>query len=245
VTTTCRTDANGLVGSQELRVQRGERAPVIVSQRPFGPVPDPLALCRAFGVGRYGVASVLAGFYTGVGVSPDGARVVFELSDRFSLLGAAQLGDDEKGLYMANADGTELVKLGPPTGVPAYQFLPHGSIEIAPKPLAFSPDGRYVVYSDLGRAVDGSTDAQLWSLRLADRKRTQLTSVAKRPGSAKLFLGYTFDFANPSTVGFYTVEYDAQDGRRLLDFYSVAVNGSRFRKLARRGRMVRSSRNSP
>src|SRR5262245_58281604 len=63
VNTTCRTDANGLVGHQEVYVQRGNRAPVVVSQVSIGPVPDPGGLCRIFGSNRNGNQSVLAGAY--------------------------------------------------------------------------------------------------------------------------------------------------------------------------------------
>src|SRR5262249_43472140 len=101
VNTTCRTDANGLVGHQELYVQRGDGTPVIVSQVAIGPVPDPRMLCRGFGVFRNGNASLIGGFYTRLAVSPDGRSVVFELTDEFSLLDRGHLTDDQKGLYFA------------------------------------------------------------------------------------------------------------------------------------------------
>src|SRR5262249_1659674 len=63
VSTTCRTDANGLVGHQEIYVQRGDRPPTVVSQLDVGLVPDPVGLCRTFGQFKNGVLSPLAGAY--------------------------------------------------------------------------------------------------------------------------------------------------------------------------------------
>jgi hypothetical protein len=99
VSTTCRVEANAVVGHQELYVQRGDRAPVVISQVRIGPVSDPLELCRQFGAFRFGSASVAAGFFTQLAVSPDGARVVFEVNDRSSLVAAGRLTDELPGPF--------------------------------------------------------------------------------------------------------------------------------------------------
>ena len=236
VSTTCRTDANGLVGHQEIYVQRGERPPTVVSRLDVGPVPDPGGLCRTFGQFHNGTLSPIAGAYVSVAVSPDGNYIAFELNDTFSLLAPGFLTNAEDGLYLVRADGTNRVKLGPATGVPVFRTP---SLDLNINGIVFSPDGRYVVYSDLGPADDGSIDAQLWSLRIADRKKTQLTHLARHAGGA-VTLGYWFHFANERTVGMFTFDYYEPDedgydpgfnGRRQ-DFYSVSVDGRRFQKLS-------------
>jgi hypothetical protein len=236
VNTTCRTDANGLVGHQEIYVQRGEREATVVSRGAIGPVPDPLGLCRAFAEGHDGIVSLLAGAYTAVAVSPDGNHVAFELNDAFSLLAPGVLTNEDDGIYLVRADGTERVRLAPPNRVPVYR---QPGFDLNPNGIVFSPDGRYIVYSDLGPADDGSVDAQLWSLRIADRKTTQLTRLARHAGGT-VPLGYWFHFADERTVGMFTLDYYAPDepgydpgyGGRRQEFYSVSVDGRRFQKLS-------------
>ena len=50
-------------------MQRGDRAPVIVSQVTFDLQPGASGLCRLFGTVRQGGASVVAGFHSGVAVT--------------------------------------------------------------------------------------------------------------------------------------------------------------------------------
>jgi hypothetical protein len=236
VNTTCRTDASGLTGHQEIYVQRGDRAPTVVSRATVGPVPDPAGLCRVFGEGHDGIISVAAGVYPAVAVSPDGKHVAFELNDEFSILAPGGLTDEEDGIFLAHVDGTNRVKLAPPTRVPVFR---QPSFDLNPNGIVFSADGRYLVYSDLGPADDGSIDAQLWSLRIADRKKTQLTHLSRHTGST-VPLGYWFHFADEHTVGMFTLDYympgeDGYDpgyGGRRQEFYSVSVDGRRFRKLS-------------
>src|SRR5262245_60568265 len=128
VNTTCRAEAGTFVAHQELYVQRGDGAPVIVSRAAVGPIPDS-GLCRGFGDFRRGVSQVLAGAYLAVAVSPDGARVAFEVNDEFSAFGP-RLSEDEKGLYLGRVDGSDLVKVGPTTDVPAAFRTPWDSTVI-------------------------------------------------------------------------------------------------------------------
>jgi len=230
VNTTCRTDANGLVGHQELYVQRGDRTPVIVSQRATGPAPDP-GLCRLYGTLRNGPQSVLAGTYTRLAVSPDGTRVAFELNDTFSILDAERLPDDQKGLYLARADGSDVVRLAPATAVSVFQLVPSG-VDFGNN-LRFSPDGRHLVYTDLGPATDGTIENQLWSLRIADGRRLQLTRLAGLPDADEpLRLEYQFDFSDPTTIGFYTFDFARNVGAPRQEFYSVSIDGKKLRKLS-------------
>ena len=233
VNTTCRTDADGLVGRQELYVQRGHRAPVVISQLSVGPVPDPAEACRYFGLNRNGNISVLAGAYEQIAVSPNGTHVFFELNDAFSVLEHDRVTDDDRGLYLARTDGSDLIKLGPATAVPVFRVLPDGTFDSGSMRTKFSPDGRYVVYSDLGPTSDGRVDAQLWSHRLIDGKRTQLTHLARGRGDVPLW--YSFDFANDTTIAFFTFDYNFREpGTRpsRQEFYSVSVNGEGLRKLS-------------
>jgi len=231
VSTTCRTDANGTGGRQELYVQRGDRAPVVISQEATAPARDPNRdeLCRGFGQLRYGLNAVLGGYYPQLAVSPDGRHIAFELNDRFSNFAPDQVTDDVRGLYLARADGSDVVKLRPATSVARYVILSNGSPSFSSS-IAFSPDGRYLVYRDLGPAADGTIDAQLWSLRLRDRKTMQLTRLARLPDGITA-LEYSFEFADATTVAFYTLDNPATSSQPRQRAYSVSVDGERFREL--------------
>jgi hypothetical protein len=232
VSTTCRTDANGTGGHQGLYVQRGDRAPVVISQETTEPAHHPVrdGLCRGFGQLRYGLNAVLGGYYPQLAVSPDGRHIVFELNDRFSNFAPDQLTDDVRGLYVARADGSDVVRLRPATSVARYVTLSDGSISFSSS-IAFSPDGRYLVYRDLGPAADGTIDAQLWSLRLRDRRTTQLTRLARLPDGVTA-LEYAFVFADATTVGFYTLDNPLDSSQPRQRAYSVSVDGTRFRELS-------------
>src|SRR5262245_13931343 len=79
----CRSDEHGITLRRELRVRRGNCAPVTVRTiGPAEPVPDSMHLCEGYGaIGTGDVSAVIGGFQR-LGVTPDGSGVVFEVTNK-------------------------------------------------------------------------------------------------------------------------------------------------------------------
>jgi Tol biopolymer transport system component len=98
--------------------------------------------------------------------SPDGRRLVF----------AAETGilrDDER-LFIANADGSGLVELGPnDTRDPARRLLP-----------SWSPDGRWISFQEIRPSMQAA-QSELWVIRPDGSDRLRIATVGRffwRPG---------------------------------------------------------------
>ena len=79
----CRSDARGSTLRRELRIRRGNCAPVTVMTLDSGdPKPDPVGLCMLYGSSRNGSAATLTGGFERLAVSPDGSGVVFEVTNK-------------------------------------------------------------------------------------------------------------------------------------------------------------------
>src|SRR5574341_1207837 len=110
VETECHDTKDGFVERQALRIRQGERAPVTVFETPsVGPISGIRGLCRSNSSGRFGDASIAREALQAVAVSPDGASVVFEVTDEFSPL-PLNLPPEQKGIFWVRADGTGLRK---------------------------------------------------------------------------------------------------------------------------------------
>ena len=87
--TECRENATQFSLRQELRIQRGEGAPVTVTEVTETFVQKPPVLpgaCRIVGESRDGLLPVFAGGVQRLGVTPDGSTVVFEKTNRYSVI---------------------------------------------------------------------------------------------------------------------------------------------------------------
>ena len=166
--TECRQDPQGFFSSrQKLLVRRGNCDPVPVFD-PFNaePMPDTLGLCRLFGYYRYGSSAPAGGGVKRLGVRPDGSGVVFEVNDGLSIF--SSLSPEQKGFFLVRADGSGLRRLGPASRAPCFQIVPFpdplglGVIQFCGLP--FSPDGRSVVFTDLGPGPAGETAIQVVTL---------------------------------------------------------------------------------
>src|SRR5262245_20820094 len=79
----CRSDARGSSLRQELRIRRGNCAPVTVMTLESGaPKPDPLGLCALYGANRQGSATTVVGGFERLAVGPDGSAVIFEVTNK-------------------------------------------------------------------------------------------------------------------------------------------------------------------
>lgn len=215
------------MGHQSLRVQRGACAPVTIADLDLGPVPDPAGLCRLFADARNGNLSVAAGAFQRIAVSPDGSRVAFEVTDDYSILAPGLLSTAQKGLFLVRADGTDVRPLGPASRSPEFQVTPTGSFDFS-NAIAFTPDGRRLVFTDLGAGPDGVDRVQIWMLRLANGARTQITHLPAPPSGSPLEV--FIDFVDNRTIGFTTLGFYA-DQQLHLEVYTVSTDGTGLRLL--------------
>ena len=120
---------------QELRIYHGAGETITaMSVGPLGPF-TASGMCASRGRSRFPFNTSIGAFQR-VGVTPDGAGVVFELTDEFALVGHDLLPVAQRGIYYVGADGSGLRPLGPPNRVPAFGggFLTGG--------FNFDPSGR-------------------------------------------------------------------------------------------------------
>jgi hypothetical protein len=116
-------------------------------------------------------------------VTPDGSGVVFEKTNRFSILQYPPLAEDEEGFFFVRADGSGLRRLGPPSQESLTRFVfdasaPNGfRTDYDQTPLSFSADGRTVVFTDRGPGPTGEDATQVETLDLTTGARRQVTQL--------------------------------------------------------------------
>lgn len=188
----CRTTPQGMTGSQRLMIRRGNCPPTTVMEFPFDlPIPD-IDLCRLWGESRIGIASVLAGGFQRLVVSPDGRAAVFEITDDVALIPPTPLPPALEGIYWVKADGTGLRRLAPASRHPRWVAVPNPEsplLGLSPTihiQARISPDGRFLAYTDLGPGPDGEEAPQVFVLDVATGARKQLTSLAKPVATSAL-----------------------------------------------------------
>jgi hypothetical protein len=237
VVSECRSDSSGLTGRQELRIRRGNRPPVTVMEfEPAEPVPDPLRLCRNLGEYRNGDNAAVAGAFQRLAVSPNGSTVVFEVTAEFAVFPLLSVPAGQEGIYVVRADGRGLRRLGSPSRDPRFRITPEPSSPIGVAfPLSgefhFSPDGRNVVYTDIGLGPAGEDAIQVMTLDLATGRRTQVTHLPKGtgvpPGDPDTL---SPRFVTNDRIAFGT--YANPDGLHPgFAFFTVGTDGSRLRSV--------------
>jgi hypothetical protein len=178
VETECRTTKqNDFYEQQALRIRQGDHEPLTVFETPeVGPVPYVgTLLCNRYG--RWGDYSISREAFQAVAVSPDGASVVFLVTDEFSVNPPLPLNlpPEQKGLFWVRADGTGLRRLGPPSRE-RFFYVVNGSVfQIGT--LRFSPDGRTITFVDKGPDTDGHEADQVVTVDVASGTFTQVTHL--------------------------------------------------------------------
>jgi hypothetical protein len=224
VDTACRDGADGFSATQELRVRRGESAAVTAARVPIGPLPASSA-CAVFGSGRDGLNSLAIGVFQRLGVSPDGTAIVFEVTDDFSGLGQNFVPPEREGIFFIRADGSGLRRLGD-----ASRFPASGRNVIEPA-FQFSPNGKLVVFTDMGPSPGGEDAAQVFILDVETGSRRQVTHLPPAPVAGGIYVG---TFLNDRTILFGTFSTHAEvlgftvtiDDGELQALSLVALPGS-------------------
>ncbi len=207
VETECRGTTEGPFEQQALHVRQGEREPVTVFETPEVSVPGASIVCQSAG-GRFGDGSIEGEAFQSVAVSPDGASVVFEVTDERSVYPPVPLNlpEAQKGIFWVRADGTGLRRLGP-ASQERFFFLNErgGVIELGG--VVFSPDGRTIAFADEGPDADGQEADQVVTIDVATGMRTQVTRLppavppAGYPRDAPTVFGPLF--SDDRTIRFY------------------------------------------
>src|SRR4030095_12467477 len=96
--------------------------------------------------------------------------VVFEVNDAFSITPSTLLSPEQRGFFMVRSDGRGLRPLGPASREPSFSAFPS-------PPIAFSPNGRLIAFTDLGPGPGGEEAVQIVVLDLATGKRSQVTRL--------------------------------------------------------------------
>jgi len=232
VDTTCHGGADGFTATQELRVRRGEGAPLTVARVPMiGPVPKP-SVCVGFGVPLFGIQSLTFGGFQRLAVTPDGTGLVFEVTDDFSILGQSFVPPEQKGIFFIGADGSDLRRLGDASRIPAFTTGGVGSnplTNIVEPNFRFSPNGRYVAFTDMGPGPEGDA-AQIFILDVQTGQRTQVTHLPPAP-SAGIEGTRQGNFLDERTILFYTTSNPSETTQvsraRISSSISMMVSSRR------------------
>jgi hypothetical protein len=169
---------------QKLQIRRGDCDPIPVLDFPE-PLPRPP--CDLIGNTRFGfVSAPVTGAFHRLGVTPDGRRVVFEVTDDFSLLAPDRLvPPGHEGIFVVHADGRGLRRVGPASRDASFGILEDatagGFRAFVYTPLSFRPNGGSVVLTDLGPGPGGEEAIQVFTLEIATGKLTQLTHLPFEP----------------------------------------------------------------
>jgi hypothetical protein len=181
VVTQCQVRDGVWTSRQRLEIKRGDcpaTTPMAISTTG---VPDPTpSPCEDYGGYRDGASAAVVTPFQRLGVSPDGRTVVFELNTHVADPGFTSPGTfdvSEEGIFAVGPDDT-IRRLGPASGEKAYRVFDTNVGRVVTTYLlyfVFSPNGRYVAFSDRGRGNDGSDAAQIVVMQLPKGKRTQVT----------------------------------------------------------------------
>ena len=242
VQTECRTSADGFITArQSLRIRRGDCEPVtVVEFQSAEPQPDPAGLCRIYGVNRGGYSAVIATPLQRLGVSPDGSAVVFEVTDDHLAFPVITAAPEEEGIWFVRADGSGLRRLGPASRDPMYRILGDGGPIGFLLYLPLSPDGRLLVFTDLGPGPSGEDAVQVVTLDVVSGRRTQLTHFppVALPCSGtsitpnQCFPVYFPQFVDAHTVLFQTISApDSMHPEGVISTFTIRDDGTRLRPL--------------
>jgi hypothetical protein len=233
----------GFSFSQALWVRQGERSPVKVAELALG---DPAigGLCRLFGQYRDGRNSALVGAFQRLSVTPDGALVLFEVTDDFSV-NTHVIPEELQGIFAVRADGTAVRKVAEHSRDPSFRvYWPCVFTPDAPgcvrscvgnlgSGLGFSPDLRRAAYTDLGPSQSGEEAPQVFTLDLSTGERRQVTHLLPLPVSptcigqdAECVHPSKVPINNPAFLGATTIAFGRSRGCTLGGVFTVKADGS-------------------
>ena len=244
VVTECQDTGNLFSEHQSLHILHADQDVAVMETPGVGPFFSGVGgLCKGLTAASFGDGSVAREAFQGVAVSPDGAAVVFEVTDDFSISPPLplHLPSEQKGIFFVRADGRGLRSLGPPSRLPSF-FLPKsGGIFVGSGPFAFSPDGRMITFADKGPDAAGDEAGQIWTLDVGSGLRRQVTHLPPAvpppnlPSDAPSVVNPVF--IDNQTIGFLTfANPDGMNGPpcrcpRDLPAFAVSVSDGTLKRL--------------
>jgi len=236
VETECRGTSEGFVERQALRIRQGDRAPVTVFETPGVSLPGAGYLCASSARGRIGLGSITREAFQSVAVSPDGASMVFEVTDEFSVNPPLPLNlpPEQKGIFWVRADGTGLRRLAPPSRTPFFDITPSGFVtDGGGFSLNFSPDGRTIAFADRAPDAEDQESDQVVTVDVATGTLTQLTHLppAVPPAGQSVNAPTVFAprFLDERTIRFYaSANPDGSNPQGIYLTMTIKVDGSGF-----------------
>ena len=236
----CRAAGGTYTTRQRLEIRRGDCPPVTVMAVEGGAPADDIAnICQIYGQFRGGTAAHSVGAFQGVAVSADGKTVLFQLTNDFigklairgMRLPAPPFTLATEGIFIVNADGTDLHRIAdqsqePPFAVVSTDVFPFVDVNIKDSNgFSFSPDGRSVVFIDHGPGADGSYAPQFFTLDPRTGERRQLTTfTALSMGIAPTGLSLDGLFLDDRQIGGLIV--DSTKGSRISVVPNFRVTGA-------------------
>jgi hypothetical protein len=207
VVTLCHEEPAGFVERQALHILHGDQDVTVMETPAAGPyLPVLKSLCEDLTIGRDGNLSISREVFQGVAVSPDGAAVVFEVTDDFSTYPIPlNLPPELEGIYFVRADGSGLRRLGPPGRLPF--FINQSEFEFPVVSFAFSPDSRIIAFADKGLDAAGNEAGQIMTLDVGSGQRLQLTHLPPAPLPPGYYYSGTPSVVNPAFVDNQTIAF--------------------------------------
>jgi hypothetical protein len=208
VLTECRDTPEGFFERQSLHILHDDRDVTVMETPAVGPVAELAGLCVGKTFLRFGLGSISRDAFQDVTVSPDGADVVFEVTDDFSVNPPLplHLPPQQKGIFFVRADGSGLRSLGPPSRLPLY-IIENGNAVGLLDTFAFSPDSRMITFADTGPDGTGNDAAQVVTLDVVSGQRRQITHLPPGvpPADLPSLPGVLSPaFIDSQTIGFFT-----------------------------------------
>lgn len=229
VVTDCQV-AEGLSTTQQrLEIKRGDCPAEIIMAVDSDPVPDMTdpntglaSVCESYGRFRDGSSAALTGAFQRLGVSPDGDTVLFEINThvQYPPFSGTRFLVPQEGVFAVGPRG-DVRLLGPASRERTWQvFELNGRTVVGTYRMyfTFSPNGRFVAFSDRGPGEDGLEAAQIVVMKLPSGDRTQVTRFNKshqgNPTGADVYAVFldddtlgVFGYGEPGS-GFFTVRPD-------------------------------------
>jgi len=124
---------------------------------------------------RHGGNAVMLGNFQRLGASPDGSGVVFEVTNDQVRIPGLPAVPEQEGFFYVRSDGRGLRRLGPASRDRTWRIVLQ--LDTSRWALRFSPNGRTVVYTDVGPGPAGEDAIQIVTLDLASGSRRQVTQL--------------------------------------------------------------------
>jgi hypothetical protein len=253
----CRNDANGFSLRERLFVRRNNCDAVPVMELPaVGPLPDPAAgfmgysgVCDVLARFRVGFGSVIVGRFQRIGVTPNGKKVIIEVTNDHALSVLQSLSPEppDEGIFLVSTDGKQPPRsLGPPSKRNIIELV-NGAFTLPGSPFfAISPDSRFVAFEDRGPDPDGHDADQIAVIALATQERRVVTQLFQAPAGRQRTTNPAF--VNDRTILFFNGEAGWRftvdvDGGHLEPVPDTSVSGGNvvldFRVVGGVGNIIR------